>query len=86
MDELGENLSSQLSSWPAQHHQLNPLGDPITKGNGTLQHGDVLHAAAFDVILKVYKLMKEAETEENKPLHGNCKAICARRKYFMVLN
>lgn len=56
MDKLGENLSSQLSSRPAQHHQLNPLGDPITQGDGTLHHRNVLHAAVGNVILIVYKL------------------------------
>lgn len=61
MDKLCENLSSQLSGRPAQHHQLNPLGDTITQGNGTLHHGDVLHAAASNVILIVYKLAQRAE-------------------------
>lgn len=56
VDKLGENLSSQLSSRPAQHHQLNPLGDTIAQGNGTFHHGDVLHAAAANVILIVCKL------------------------------
>lgn len=53
MDELGENLSSQLSGRPAQHHQLNPLGDTITQGDGTLHGRDVLHAAVADVVLVV---------------------------------
>lgn len=56
VDELGENLRSQLSGRPAQHHQLNPLGDSVAQGDGTLHHGDVLHAAASNVILVVYKL------------------------------
>lgn len=53
VDELGENLSSQLSGRPAQHHQLNPLGDTITQGDGTLHRRDVLHAAVTDVVLVV---------------------------------
>lgn len=61
VDKLSENLSSQLSCWSAQHHQLNPLGDPITQGDGTLHYRDVLHAAATNVILIVYKLAKRAE-------------------------
>lgn len=61
MDKLGENLSSQLSRRPAQHHQLNPLGDTVTQGDGTLHHWDVLHAAVADVVLIVYKLAERAE-------------------------
>lgn len=61
VDKLGENLSSQLSGRPAQHHQLNPLRDTITQGDGTLHHGDVLHAAASNVILVVYKLAESRE-------------------------
>lgn len=53
MDKLGENLSSQLSGRSAQHHQLNPLGDPVTQGYGTLHRRDVLHAAVTDVVLVV---------------------------------
>lgn len=61
MDKFGENLSSQLSGRPAQHHQLNPLGDTITQGYGTLHYRDVLHAALANVILIVDKLEERAE-------------------------
>lgn len=64
MDKLGENLSSQLSGGSAQHHQLNPLGDTITKGYGTLHHRDVFHAAVANVILIVDKLEERAERRE----------------------
>ena len=56
MDKLGENLRSKLSRRPAQHHQLDPLGDAITQRDGALHHWDVLHAAVPNVILIVYKL------------------------------
>lgn len=61
VDELGENLSSQLGGRPAQHHQLNPLGNTVAQGYRALHHGDVLHAAAADVVLVVYKLTGRAE-------------------------
>lgn len=61
MDKLGENLCSKLSRRPAQHHQLDPLGDAITQGDGALHHWDVLHAAVPNVILIVYKLAQSAE-------------------------
>lgn len=56
MDELGENLCSELSGGPAQYHQLDPLGDAVAQGDGTLHHGDVLHAAVANVVLIVCKL------------------------------
>ena len=64
VNKLGENLRSQLSCRPAQHHELHPLGDTITQGDGTFHGGDVLHAAAADVALVVDKL----EQNENKTL------------------
>lgn len=80
MDKLGENLRSQLCGRPAQHHQLNPLGDTIAQGDGTLHHRDVLHAALANVILVVYKLAQRAERDEHEVLHGNCEAFPVGRK------
>lgn len=39
IDELGENLGSELRGRSAEHHELYPLGDTITQCNGTLHHG-----------------------------------------------
>ncbi len=74
VNKLGENLSSQLSGWPAEHHQLNPLGDTITQGYGTLHRGDVLHAAVADVVLIVPKLAKSTKSRALM-LYGNCEAF-----------
>lgn len=56
VDELGENLGPELSGGPAQHHQLDPLGDAVAQCDGALHHRDVLHAAVANVILIVCKL------------------------------
>lgn len=63
MNKLGENLRPQLSRWSTQHHQLDPLGDAVTQRNGTLHHGDVLHAAGANIFQIVYELMEETERE-----------------------
>lgn len=66
MDELGENLGPELSGGPAQHHQLDPLGDAVAQGDGALHGRDVLHAAVANVVLIVCKLpwrsVKQVET------------------------
>lgn len=56
MDELGEHLGPELSGGPAQHHQLDPLGDAVAQGDGTLHHWNVLHAAVSNVVLIVCEL------------------------------
>lgn len=61
MDELGEDLCSQLSCRPTQNHELHPLGDTIAQRNGTFHHGVVLHAATADVVLVVCKLEKRVK-------------------------
>ena len=56
MDEFREDLSPELGSGPAQDHELDPLGDAVTEGNGALHHLVVLHAASAYVVLVVCKL------------------------------
>lgn len=75
MDELGEHLGSKLSGRPAQHHQLDPLGDSVTQGYGTLHHGNVLHAAVANVILIVDKLAQRAERGEREALPRKLQGI-----------
>jgi len=78
VNKLGENLSSQLRCRPAQHHELHPLGDTITQGDGTFHCGDVLHAAAADVALVVGELQQNKS--KNTDLHAawkrNAGAVC----------
>lgn len=67
VDELGENLGPELSGGPAQHHQLDPLGDAVAQGDGTLHHRDVLHAAVANVVLIVCKLAQRRGRVNRRP-------------------
>lgn len=56
MDEFCEDLSPELGGGSAQDHELDPLGDPVTEGNGALHHLVILHAAGAYVVLVICKL------------------------------
>lgn len=45
LDELDEDFGSELWGGAAENHELNPLGDAVTEGNGPLHGGVLLHAA-----------------------------------------
>lgn len=71
MDELGENLGPKLSGGSAQHHQLDPLGDAVAQGDGTLHHWDVFHAAVANVVLIVCKLAQRRGRVKMGPSHSS---------------
>lgn len=56
LDELDKDFRSELWGGAAENHQLYPLGDAITQGNGPLHGGVLLHTAIHKVILVIREL------------------------------
>lgn len=59
VDELGEDLGPLLSRVPAEDHQLDPLGHPVTHHDRALQGGVVPHRALHDVAAVVLELANQ---------------------------
>lgn len=59
LDELDEDFCPELRGGAAENHQLYPLGDAVTQGNGPLHGGVLLHAAVHKVILIIGELGKK---------------------------
>lgn len=59
LDELDEDFCPELRGGAAENHQLYPLGDAVTQGNGPLHGGILLHTAIHEVILIVGELGKK---------------------------
>lgn len=56
---MGDDSSSLRSCWLAEHHELDPLGDAIEKGDEALQDGVIHCAAVHHKAVVVLKLKEE---------------------------
>lgn len=60
-DEVGDDGCSLRGGWLAEHHELDPLGDAVEKGDEAFQDG-VIHCAAVHHKAVVVLKLKEGRS------------------------